>query len=785
MESENNSNKIHLLTNSLSKKISFFVVIGLALLLPIFVIPSIFFPFLTGKAVILCLAIYILFTIAIIERIKNKYLNVSKNILIIFAGLVPLSYLFSALFSGSIMNEIMGINFETNTFVFILGLFLLMFFVSQFFSPKKDILPLYGVLLTSTFIMMIFHTLRLIFGPNFLSFGGMLNNPTSNLLGTWNELGIFFGLITILSLITAEFLGKNRILKITSYITLTLSLFFVALVNFSLVWISIAGLSLLLIIYKLFINKPKSGLSFNKKRLPIISLIVFSLALLFFFTKGSIGSYLPSFFEISNVEVRPTISSTIDIAKTTLAKDPIFGVGPTKFVNQWVINKPIGVNNTQFWNVDFNYGTSFLLTSLTTIGLFGFLSWILFIGTIIFLGLKLLKISQKDTFDHYIALSIFSITLYLLIFLMFYIPGVAILGLTFLFLGILLSLLYQERLVRVKKISLKKNKLTKILFIVIMSAISAVIIANGYLFVRKTLATIQFQKSLISLNNENNIQKSFEYINKALGNFKNDLYYRALTELNLIQLQAIFNQTDVSQEVLQQQFQITLEQSILGAQSAVDYSPDNYQNWATLAKVYGSVVPLKLEGFYGASNQAYTQAIKLNPNNPLLALNLANLEIGNEDTEKAKEYIKIAIQMKNNYSDAYYLLTQLELNEGNNENALQIIGTLANVTPNDPQVFLQLGSLNYNLKNYENSKAFLERAVTLNPYFADAKYLLGLNYDILGEKTKAVGQFEDLKILIPDNTDIAIILDNIKSGREPFYNPQQQIEIPEIDSTDD
>ena len=259
-----------------------------------------------------------------------------------------------------------------------------------------------------------------------------------------------------------------------------------------------------------------------------------------------------------------------------------------------------------------------------------------------------------------------------------------------------------------------------------------------------------------------------------------DLYFRSLTDLNLIQLRNVLNQKDVTDEVLREQFQEVFSASINSAQRAVQIAPKNYLNLLTLAKVYGSVVPLQIEGTYEKSLEIYLEAIKLNSTNPLLVLNLANLEIANGDLEKAKKYTEVAIQMKNNYSDAYYLLSQLKFNEGNTEEAVKVIESLSLVTPNDPEVFLQLGVFNYEKANYERAKSFLERAVVLSPYYSNAKYLLGLTYDFIGEKDKAVGQFNDLKILNPNNENVEIILKNIESGRNPFYGFEQPQQISEI-----
>ncbi len=760
-------------SNGFLKNPSLLIGIALAFLLPIFVIPMNTISFLVSKNIILFIGVFLLFLLWIIDRIKNKDFFVSKNLLVISAYLVPISYLLSALFSGSVVAGLMGYDFGVNTFAIIITLFMLMFFISKSFKTKKNILYVYAGLIFTAILMMIVHVLRLFIGPEFLSLG-FLNFATANLIGNWNELGIFFGIIALISLIANEYLGKDKIVKIISLVLLVASLLFVWLINFTLVWVFLMIISFLLVIYNLFLNKNKEEVISYNKLYKKTSVYVFVIALLFVLLQGKIGGILPSFFDISNFEVRPTISSTLDIGKSTLSTNPILGAGPNNFVNQWVVYKPQGVNMTEFWNTDFVTGSSMLLSSLTTIGLLGFISWILFIVSIIYLGFKLLRTSRNNQLNHFTVLSLFSIVVYLILFLLFYIPGIVILGLTFLILGILFSLLKQERLVKIRRISLAYSKIKKGLLALIIILILCPYLFGSYLFSKKVIASVQFNEGLIAINIDQDFTSGYEHVVKATSSYPNDFYFRNLTDLNLMQMQNIFNQQDVAEEDLQKQFEAVFSASVGSAQRAIQLNMGNYLNWANLAKVYGSVVPLKIEGAYDSAFQAYVQANNLNPTNPLLILSLANLELANEDLEKAKEYIGMSIQMKNNYSDAYYLLAQLEFSEGNKETGFQVIETLASVTPNDPQVFLQLGTLNYEETDYEKALTFLERAVTLNPYYFEAKYLLGLTYNVMGETEKAIGQIQDLKILNPSDENIDVILENIKAGRDPFYGFQQQ-----------
>ena len=769
---------------SFLKKISFIVGVSLSFLLPIFIIPINTTSFSVSKNIILMLGVAVLLLIWLFERIKKRDFLISKNLLVISSYLIPVSYLLSALFSGSITLGLMGAGFETSTFAVIASLFLLMFLISKSFKTKRNVLYLYTGLMLSAVSMMVVHILRLVFGPEFLSLG-ILSTVTSNLVGSWNEFGIFIGLIAIIALVANEHLRGGKMMKMISYILLVASMLFVWLVNFNLVWMFLMIASLFLVIYNLFINKATEEKVDYKKLYKKPSSYVFVVALLFILMQGSIGGILPNAFGITNYEVRPTISSTLNIAKSTLATDPIVGAGPNKFVNQWITYKPLEINMSQFWNTDFSAGAGFILSSLVTVGLLGFISWLLFIFSIAYLGFRLVKNFRNNQLDHFVTLSLFVGAMYLLLFLVFYVPGIVILGLTFLILGVLLSFLQQEKLVKLSNISFRSSKIKQFAFLIVIIALLGSSLYGCFMFSKKVMASSQFNKGLVAINVDQDFQKGYELIIDAATKYPNDFYFRNLTDLNLMQLQNILSQQDIEESVLQEQFQAAFSASVGSAQRAAQLDMSNYLNWSNLAKVYGSVVPLQLEGSYESALQAYGEAIRLNPSNPLLVLNLANLEIVNGDLEKAKEYIGISIQMKNNYSDAYYLLSQLEFNEGNKETGFQVIEALASVTPNDPQVFLQLGALNFEETDYEKAQAFLERAVTLNPYYSDAKYLLGLTYNVIGEKEKAVGQFSDLKILNPNDENIGVILENIQAGRDPFYGfeqqQQQQAEAPIIE----
>src|SRR5262249_35057752 len=145
-------------------------------------------------------------------------------------------------------------------------------------------------------------------------------------------------------------------------------------------------------------------------------------------------------FSISHLEVWPSASGTFELAKTAFPKDPIFGAGPNRFRQVWRAEKPDGINATPFWNADFDYGAGYIPTSLITTGLVGFLAWLLFLALLFWKGFKTMRMPDSDPLSKALTLTFSLGALYLFIMAFLYVPGTALLGLTFIWGGAMIGL---------------------------------------------------------------------------------------------------------------------------------------------------------------------------------------------------------------------------------------------------------------------------------------------------------------------------------------------------------
>ncbi|MBU4057830.1 tetratricopeptide repeat protein, partial [Patescibacteria group bacterium] len=710
--------------------------------------------------------------------------------ILVFAFLVPLAYLISSLFSGSVRTSFLGGGFEIDTFGTIAALFLLFVLTTLLFKSKQKLFYLYAGFFVSVILVALFQLSRLVFGPEFLSLNVFFSS-VSSLVGKWNDLGIFFGLAIILLLSTLEFLNITKLMKIVSYIILLLSIFFLVVINFTTVWFVVGLFSLILFIYSLmFKSKEQIDDTVSatevvpKKKFSLTPFLVFVVAVVFVVSGGLFTETISSLFNVSQIEVRPSWQSTFEIAGKALKEDPILGAGPNRFNTEWLRNKPEGINSTIFWNTDFNSGISFVFSSLVTTGALGFLSWVLFIVMFLFVSLKGVFNLKEDLLRKSIVISSFFGSIYLWVFNILYVPDIVILSLTFVFSGILIASLYNDEAIKKIKISFSEDLKVGIVVISVSVVLLASIILWGVFATKKFVSGIYFQKGVVAANVSGDIVVSEANIKMAIKFDGNDLYYRTLSQINLIKLNQISAQKDVEEKILQEQFRNTLGEAIDNAKKAVNTDKTNYLNWLSLGEVYEAIVPLRVEGAYESAMTSYEEALKYNPESPSIYLTMAKLEILNKNIKKARDYITKALNKKNNYTEAFFLLSQIEVDEGNIGAAISSVESASTLSPNDPTVFFYLGLLKYNNKNYSGAITSLERAVGLSPSYSNAKYFLGLSYEKVNRITDAIAQFEDIKVLNPDNREVEQILNNLKNGKDPLSDtdptekPEQRQELP-------
>ena len=215
------------------------------------------------------------------------------------------------------------------------------------------------------------------------------------------------------------------------------------------------------------------------------------------------------------------------------------------------------------------------------------------------------------------------------------------------------------------------------------------------------------------------------------------------------------------------------------AQLAVDADQTDPQNWSTLGAVYSILAAAGVEGAADRAKEAFAQARSFDPTNPSYALLEAQLSSRTGDIEGARSSAISAVQLKQNYTDALFFLTQLDIAEGKVEDAIATTRAIISLEPNNPARYYQLGVLESSAGNLTNATAAFTRAVSLDKNYANARYFLALALLQQDKRDEAVEQLRVVLELNPGNEQVTALIGQIESGESFDTAPEvqaQQIE---------
>ncbi len=214
------------MVKSLLDKISFVILLLISFLVPIFFIPASFISTQFGTSLLFAFGVILVILIYILSALVYGQMEIPKSSKYILWSmlLVPAFYSLAGIANGFSRMSFFGYTFDISTVGFILLAFAYLFLVSIIFRKKERILYSYFAFVLSAVLLSLFLLIRIIWGSGILSFG-LFTSLTSTTLGSWNNVGIFFGISAILSLLSYEMLSLKKLMHILLSVTLALSLF--------------------------------------------------------------------------------------------------------------------------------------------------------------------------------------------------------------------------------------------------------------------------------------------------------------------------------------------------------------------------------------------------------------------------------------------------------------------------------------------------------------------------------------------------------------------------------
>jgi len=420
---------------------------------------------------------------------------------------------------------------------------------------------------------------------------------------------------------------------------------------------------------------------------PTFPFIIVMISLIFFMSSGSIGSVLPNRLGLTNTEVGPTFSATMDITKSVLKESPVFGIGPNKFGEAWAMYKSPSVNATNFWDVSFNSGSGLLPTFLATMGYAGILAWLTFFALFIWSGVRSIFSGIKNGIN-WETMAFFLLALYLFVCSFLYSVGPVIFLLSLAFTGVFvgLSASNSKEEITFSFLDDHRKSFFSMLFIILLVIIS---IATAFKYLERFTSVSYFRRALVA----DTVEKAETNINKALSLYVNDLYLRTYSEVYLLKLNALVSKGDSLTEEEKTLLQANLDQAINGANQAAIYNPKNYINFQELGTLYQNLASFGVKDAFSVSVEAYKQASILNPNNPGFKLSMAVASFADKKNTEAVDYAKAALNLKPDYVDAYLILAQVAKNSGDNALALDYANIALSIIPTNADLKKYVDSL--------------------------------------------------------------------------------------------
>lgn len=764
------------------ESIAFYILIITVILAPLAFLPT---PYIVIDAVKTTLiAIGTLVTAILYGALayKERTLTLPSRGIFWTGAVVVLSIIISSFTSIHLSKSFFGQGFELTTASFTLILFLAGLAVFTAVFRKSERVSVIYLGMTVPFILLaILHAARLLIGPSFISLG-VLSGVTSTLVGSWYDLATYALLVAFIAAPALIFLPLSRRIRIIYWVLLVVSFVAAFIINSSLVW-TMGALSFLALAITTSIVRGRSGVggfSSLLKRIAWLPTLLFIISGILAIWGTSIAGPTIEKLNASYTTLSLPWQLTMDVDAGAIKNYPLFGVGPNHFGKAYLAYKPAVINSTYAWNVEFNYAFSLLSTFVATQGIVGSIAWALFLIFLAIGAVRALRRLPSDSHARFAIVSSSFAALFLWAMSAFSVPSHTVWFFTFIVTAISAGSIVTYGIIPPFAIAPRPGQKSRGVLSVVTVALVVVAVLWGVVYVKDSTALAYFGSGVKSLTVSGDPEAADASFARANSLNSSDVYLQARAEAGLSLAGKLAS--TIRQDAPASTTQATISnisgvinKSIAFSQSAINYDPTNYYNYVSEARVSEFAANIRMDKAYDNVIASYTEAINRNPLNPTLYLNLAQFQASQNKLDDALKTLGIALQVKNNYLDAIFLLSQVTAAQGNLRDAIIAATVATQLNPQSSILFFQLGLLQYNNKDYAAAAKALDTAVKIQPDYANAQYFLGLSYARLNDLQSAIAQFKRLAETNPENQEVAFILTNLQAGKSPFADAKPPV----------
>ncbi len=588
--------------------------------------------------------------------------------------------------------------------------------------------------------------------------------------GTAEQLSIYLSIMTV-ALITLR-LNNNLREKIIPrekwhfalIILLILSLIILMIINFFPAWLSLVfGLCTVIIISLYRTDKQNSKFSRTQLAWAIVFIFItfgFSFLSFSFARQPSGERRFASQLQLS----WPT---TAGVAARAWAHNPLIGHGGENFSAINSLLRSSEMNDSPFWHIRYNQGSSYMLGLIIASGTVGILCFLLFVAAIYFRVIKWFKqgkgLSGEEAGLGVLAIGLITATL---IALLAYSANTVIFFIFFIALALLVNSTDTESpdpsaalgTGKVLNIDLS-NYPTRARFLVIISflfvagwfVVDAIAIRNwaaaaiyqsgsGQRFHGPTRPANPGRLALASDLNPNN----FKY---------------PLTLARYYQTRAMDNIEKYGSGVLEANEQ-NINQAITWAKKARSIAPREVAVHEALATIYRDLSSYSNETAPLAA-ASFKEAIRLEPTNPVIRTELGIIYLNSQRYDDALETLLKSRVLKPDYYNTNFNLARVYLARKEYQEALNILDELTEERTS-VDLYYEQGRALFNLDRHEEAIARFNQVISLEPLHANALYSLGLSYAALGENKEALYYLNKVIDFNPGNKDVEEKIKNLE-----------------------
>jgi tetratricopeptide (TPR) repeat protein len=202
-----------------------------------------------------------------------------------------------------------------------------------------------------------------------------------------------------------------------------------------------------------------------------------------------------------------------------------------------------------------------------------------------------------------------------------------------------------------------------------------------------------------------------------------------------------------------------IHDAVLEANEILKRDPNDLATHRLLARIYLRSLGDLNNGSSGQSEivgkaiKEFGEVHRLDPADAESALWLARLYRLHNDPEKAEDVLRGMLKDDPDNDAATEQLTQLLLDQGKSDEAIQILQTMTSHSPS-PTLYDLLGDAYTQTKDYANAETAYRKAVDLDP--SELMHLRGLGQTLLSEEKypEALTVYQKLADVMPDDADV-------------------------------